>query len=92
MNKRKSTLNISTVKKKKVNKNSGSVKRARARSETWMRITRGLETKVADKETKRERLEKMCAANGCHQKVIKYPQVLDSILVINTHTHTHTQI
>ena len=47
-----------------------------------MYIIRGLDTKAADKEAKEERLKKMWKANGCHQKAIKYPKILDSILVI----------
>ena len=82
MHKTVSTLDIRTVKKKKVNKNPGSVKNARSRSEKRMRITRGLKTKEMQKDIKKARLRKLWAANGCHQKAIKYPKILDSILVI----------
>ena len=82
MNKRKTSLDNRTVKKRKKNKNPGSLKNARSRSETRKRISRGLKTKEADKDTRENRLKKMWAANECHQKAIKYPQALDSILVI----------
>ena len=69
-------------KKRKRNKNPGSVKNIRSGSETQLRITRGLETKEVIKEAKRQRLKKLWKANPCHQKVIKYTGLLDSILVI----------
>ena len=71
MHKRKSSLDNRTVKKREKNKNPGSLKNARMRSETRKRISIELKTKEVDKDTRQNRLKKMRTANGCHQKTIK---------------------
>ena len=80
--KRKSCLDNRTVRKRKRNKNPGSIKNARTRSDKRRKTERALATKAAEEKRMKDKLKKMNQANKNHQKSIKYPKIGDKILVI----------
>ena len=85
MNNRNSSLDGRTIRKRKINKNPGSIKDAVyvTKSVKRKRIDRGLDTRASKSEKKRARIKKMNQANPKNQKAIKYPTIGDKILVID---------
>ena len=85
MNNRNSSLDGRTIRKRKINKNPGSIKDAVyvTKSVKRKRIDRGLDTRASRSEKKRARIKKMHQANPKNQKAIKYPTIGDKILVID---------
>jgi len=85
MNNRNSSLDARTIRKRKRNKNPGSIKDAAyvTKSVTRKKIGRGLVTRASKAKRKRERIKKIHQANPKNQKAIKHPKIGDKILVID---------
>ena len=82
MQRRLTTLDRRTVRKRKRNNNVGSVKNAKTRYQKRLRTEKMIKTKRERKEKKAVRMKKLNLSNPIHQRAIIHPYIEGRVLVI----------
>ena len=82
MQRRLTTLDRRTVRKRKRNNNEGSVKNAKTRYQKRFRTENMIKTKRERKEKKAARMKKLNLSNPIHQRAIIHSYIEGRVLVI----------